>query len=81
MRAVWHARGEDVETWLSRLDSSLAMRGVYEKEHVKHIYGLKKLMSQSTVLETQYDMCRQIYMAYQNCRADSAFAYAEKELM
>lgn len=74
------ASSEDVETWLSRLDSSLAMRSVYEKEYVRHIDGLKKLMRQSVAQETQYDMCRQIYLAYQSYRADSALVYAEKEL-
>lgn len=69
-----------VERWLVRLDSSLAMRVAYEQEHVRHIDGMKQLMGQATTVETRYDVCRQIYLAYQSFRADSALVYAEKEL-
>lgn len=77
-RAV--AADESTELWLVRLDSSLAMRGAYEQEHVRHIDGLRQLMGNATTLETRYDVCRQIYLAYQSFRADSALVYAERGL-
>jgi hypothetical protein len=70
----------NVEMWLTRLDSSLAHRHIYEREHIRHINGLKALMSHRAALQTQYDICRQIYLAYQSFQADSALMYAKKEL-
>lgn len=74
------AINDNVEVWLERLDSSLALRPAYEKEHVRNINALKTLMLNSASLQTQYEICRQIYLAYQSFQADSALVYAEKGL-
>lgn len=77
---VSSAYNKEVEVWLGRLDSSLAHRSDYEKDYVRHVKGLKILMAQSASLEAQYDICRQIYLAYQSYQADSALAYAKREM-
>ncbi len=77
---AFSAYNKEVEVWLDCLDSSLAHRSDYEKDYVRQIKGLKTLMVWSASLEVQYDICRQIYLAYQSYQADSALAYAKREL-
>lgn len=70
------ASKDELSGWLDRLDKSLAETPKYEEQYLQQITNLKQLLTGHESPDTRFDVCHQIYHAYQSYRADSALIYA-----
>ena len=66
----------DISWWIDQLDRSLAQSGRYEAEYRQQIANRKQLLAGHEGPDARFEICRQIYQAYQSYRADSALVYA-----
>lgn len=64
------------DSWLKKLDESLAQKEKYETLKAERIKGLEKLLLNSNSLNTKYDIYKQLFEEYKTNQYDSAVVYA-----
>ena len=66
------------DSWLKKLDESLAQKEKYETLKAERIKGLEKLLLNSNSLNTKYDIYKQLFEENKTNQYDSAVIYANR---